>query len=114
MAVQLVTVSGGPHFVMTFGRVQHPVDPTDLEAIVLSHASMFGLTGATAARACGSLREASEAPYFFEGLIHFAARTAEAQATDDGEAWGERIDREMRAGRHLYYLGSPDELTQVD
>lgn len=107
VAVELITPTGGPHFVVTFGRIQNRVDPAELEAIVLSHASTFGLGHATAARVCGSLQEARGAPYFFEALIDFGAAMAGVRANDDPDEWRDGIDAEMRSGRGLYYLGDP-------
>ena len=75
---------------------------------MLEKASKFGLDDAISARLCGSLHEAKEAPYFFEALIEFSAKVAVAQLEPDRGAWRTTIDREMRDGRHLYYLGDPD------
>ena len=107
VAVEVITPTGGPHFIVTFGRIQHRVDPSELEAIVLGNVSKFGLGHATAVRVCGSLQEAREAPYFFEALIDYGAEMAAARSTEDVAGWRERIDAEMRTGRHLCYLGDP-------
>lgn len=111
VAVEVVTTIGGPYYFVTFGRVQDLVDPTELEAIVLAHATGFAIRGeATAARVCGSLQEAREAPYFFEALIDFGAALATARSDPDVDRWRAATDAEMRAGRHLYYLGDPEAL----
>lgn len=108
VAVELIARSGVKHHVITFGRIQDPVDPEALVEIVIGRASMFGLGDAVSARVCGSLQEAKEAPYFFEALIDFGARLARAALEVDWELWRATTDREMRDGRHLYYLGDPD------
>ena len=108
VAVELVAPSGVEHHVVTFGRVQDPVDPAPLIELVLDHASKFGLDGAVSARICGSLQEAKEAPYFFEALIAFSTKMAAAALEDDHDRWRTTTDREMRDGRHLYYLGDPE------
>jgi hypothetical protein len=78
-----------------------------VESIVHARATCFGLGHATAAQVCWSLRDARDAPYFYEALIDFAAELA-ARKNSDFEAWRERTDQEMRAGQHLWYLGDPE------
>lgn len=109
VAVEAITPSGGPHFVMTFGRVQDATDPAALEEIVLAQAGAFGLGDATGARVCRSLQEASSAPYFFEAIISFSAAMADARSVDDFSRWRNTTDAAMREGRHLYYLGGPTD-----
>jgi hypothetical protein len=106
VAVELKTPSGVPHCVMTFGRIQEAVDPTDVESIVLEHASRIGLSEATSAEVCWSLRDARDAPYFYEALVDFAASLA-AREHQDYEERRERTDRQMHAGEHLWYCGDP-------
>lgn len=108
VAVELMAPSGVKHHIVTFGRIQDPVDPEALIDLVLEKASRFGLEDAITARVCGSLQEAKAAPYFFEALIDFGARMAVARRELDWDAWRTAIDREMREGRHLYYLGDPE------
>lgn len=109
IAVEIVDHSGVKHHVITFGRVQDPVDPTAVVEIVLGAASRFGLDDSVAARLCTSLQEAKGAPYFYEAVIEFSAKRAEAAIESDRGRWRARTDREMREGRHLYYLGHPIE-----
>lgn len=107
MAVELKTPAGGPYFVMTFGRIQDPVDPCELEAIVLKHASNIGLSHATSAEVCWSLRDARDGPYFYEALLFFAAELAKVPSRRY-ERWRRRTAREMSKGKHLWYLGRPE------
>jgi hypothetical protein len=107
VAVELETQSGDTHYVVTWGRVQHTVDPTELETLVLDASAKF-VPDALAARACTSLSDARDAPYFYEALIHFASEIAKRDiAPTPFDEWAPRTDAEMRAGRHLYYLGRP-------
>jgi hypothetical protein len=102
VAVRLHT--GESRFFMTWGRIQDKVDPQRLEALVLRHARTCDLGGIpTEASVCLSLREASEAPYFYEGLLNFA-RAARPDAAAYA-AWQDAIAADMQRGRHLYYLG---------
>lgn len=105
IAVRLTLASGEQRFVVTWGRNQDAVDPGPVEQIVLERSSGFSL-GSEAVRAevCATLQEARDQPYFFEALFDFSHR----RIPDDGhEAWRSEIDRRMRAGKELYYLGRP-------
>jgi hypothetical protein len=111
VAVELNTESGGGHFVVTWGRVQHTMDPTELESLVLDASAKF-VPDAVSARLCTSLRDARDAPYFYEALIHFASEIAKRDvAPTPFDEWAHRTDAEMRDGRHLYYLGHPADRT---
>jgi hypothetical protein len=111
VAVELETESGDTHFVVTWGRLQHTVDPTELEALVLDASAKF-VPDAVAARTCTSLGVARDAPYFYEALIHFASEIAKRDvAPTPFDEWAHRTDAEMREGRHLYYLGHPADTT---
>ena len=106
VAVELTTASGDVRYVVTWGRIQHRTESEPLEVIALANAGKFGVT-AIAARVCHSLQDARDAPYFFEALIHFSAGIASRDADGDLREWERRTDSEMRAGRHLCYLGDP-------
>jgi hypothetical protein len=108
VAVELVTPSGVHHYIVTFGRIQDPVDPAPLGQLVRQHASKFGLGDATSVRVCGSLQEARRAPYFYEALIRFGAEMAASRRTDDHAGWVATIDHKMRDGQLLHYLGDPE------
>jgi hypothetical protein len=116
VAVEVLAPSGGPFFVMTFGRVQESVDPSQLEEIVLENAPRFsGIDDPTSARVCWSLRIARDAPYFYECLIEAAAELAVTPTRGlRYKRWRQRTDREMRAGQHLWYLGDPSRVPDRD
>ena len=103
IAVRLTLASGEERFVVTWGRIQDTVDPAPVEQIVLERSTGFSL-GSEAVRAemCATLQEARDQPYFFEALFDFSQRRI---PVDGYEAWRSEIDRRMRAGKELYYLG---------
>jgi hypothetical protein len=104
VAVELLLKGGRKRYVLTWGRVQHPVDGAALEAIVLKHASKFALGGvARKARLCRSLRDAARQPYFHEAL--FAMARVRTPSGRGSTAWKKNVDRRMRRGLDLYYLG---------
>jgi hypothetical protein len=106
VAVAVTLDDGSDVYFMTWGRIQEPVDPTQLEALVLSHASTFALGGrAVSARVCPSLQEAREQPYFFEAIFEFA-RDARGMF-DDYDKWRSERSAAMDAGKDLYFLGRP-------
>jgi hypothetical protein len=106
VAVAIRLSDGQERFFLTWGRIQHVVDPGPLAALILQHATNYDLGGtATKARVCWSLAEAQDALYFFEGLIHFASQYREQVPY---ETWRAKVADEMEEGQHLYYLGGPD------
>jgi len=108
VAVRVTLENGRERYVMTWGRIQHPVDPSDLELLVLAFASRqtFGAP-AVHAHLCSSLRDAADQPYFFEGLWEFSQTKV---PYGRGYArWRKRVDAAMRAGSHIYVLGRVDD-----
>jgi len=99
VAVAVHLDTGQRRFFMTWGRIQDTVNSTALEDLVLKHAAGCDLGGVpTRAETCSSLRDASDAPYFFEALIDFAREPW----PEHYDAWRSRIAQEMSVGKHLY------------
>ena len=108
VAVRVRLLSGEARYFITYGRIQDPVDPAPLEEIVLRQAGKYSLEGdAVSAELCTSLREASDEPRFYEALYIFSQEPIPFAPGRKREKWRQRIDREMRGGKHLYYLGAP-------
>ena len=104
VAVEVTTAEGPRCWFVTWGRIQDPVDPAPLEALVLRVADHFALPGTpVSARVCDTLQEAREAPLFFEALFEFAQRPI--PFGDGYEAWRERADRLMQEGKEVYAVG---------
>ncbi|MEV6931629.1 hypothetical protein AB0M46_45045 [Dactylosporangium sp. NPDC051485] len=109
IAVRVTLEDGAERYFLTWGRIQHAVDPEPVCALVLKWAGQFGLGGRpVSAQLCGTLREAADsgsAPYFFECLLELARRPA---ADDPGyPQWRASIAAEMEQGRAIYYCGRP-------
>jgi len=101
VAVEVRLKGGGKRYFMTWGRVQEAVDGSALESIVLDQCPTFDLGGvAVKARLCDTLQDASREPYFFEALVYFSQ-----QRPSRTETWRTSMDRKMRRGKELYYLG---------
>lgn len=104
VAVRVTLESGVHRYFVTWGRIQDAVDPTELERIVLDRCSGFSLGGtAVAAELCDSLQAAKGERYFFEALFEFGQRRI--PFGEGYEAWRQDMDRAMRAGKQLYFLG---------
>lgn len=105
VAVEVTTDSGTRCYFLTWGRIQDPVDPEPLEAIVMEHAHRFATPGAPlSTRVCGTLQDAAEAPRFFEYFFGFCQeRIPFGRWTY--QRWRKRTDAEMRAGKHLAFCG---------
>ncbi len=104
VAVELTTADGHVCYLVTWGRIQSPVEPEPLEALILGVADHFAVRGTPEkARLCWSLKDAREAPYFYEALLHFAHRPI---PFGTGYAkWRKRMDRRMRRGQEIYFVG---------
>jgi hypothetical protein len=103
VAVRVTLSNRVQRYFLTWGRIQHLVDGRELERIVLEHAGDQLEGTPTRAELCPYLRDAAAEPYFFEGLWHFS--TEKIPFDRRYRRWRRRIDREMRQGRHLYFLG---------
>jgi hypothetical protein len=100
-------------FYMTWGRIQHAVDPEPLEQLVLRYCMRDDLGGnPLKARICRTLQEASHAPYFYEALFSFSQTPI--PFGDDYEAWRSALNERMQRGEELYYLGNPDRFANVE
>jgi hypothetical protein len=90
------------HYYITWGRI---FDPASAEAELLAMvASSMPSVGPGDGRICSLLREAAEAPYFYEALISFGRRPI--PLGDAYESWQEERRDAMRRGKEIYYLGS--------
>ena len=109
VAVAVELADRSKRFYLTWGRIQHAVDPEPLEQLVLKHCSGDDLGGEPInARVCLTLQEAVHAPYFYEGFFSFCQDPLPSE--DEYEAWRARMNQRMQQGEELYYLGNPDRL----
>jgi hypothetical protein len=105
VAVAVRLEDGTERFFLTWGRLQHVIDPAPLAAIVLRNAHRYALGGVpVGARVCWSLREARDAPYFYEGLLKMARRPIPFGR--GYERWKTRMAAAIEAGNELVYLGA--------
>lgn len=104
VAVRVLTETGKVTYFLTWGRIQDEVDPAPLEALILRVASHFKTPGrAVTAELCGSLQEASEAPYFYEHFFGFCQERVEVGK--DHDDWRQRMDQRMNAGYEIAGIG---------
>lgn len=107
IAVKVTLADGGERYFLTWGRIQDPVDPGPVCALVLRHARQFSLGGQPVeARICATLREAADTPYFYESLLSFARQPL----PDDQDHWRTHIAEEMDLGHEISYCGRPADL----
>jgi hypothetical protein len=105
VAIEVVTPPQR-HYFLTWGRIFDPVDGVELLATIEAHLGQVGLNKkeVTASRVCSTLQEASQALYFFEGLISFSHRPI--PFGDGYELWRKKKQSQMEEGREIYYLGA--------
>ncbi len=113
IAVEVTTEDGHRAYFMTWGRIQDAVDPEPIERLMLKVADKFALGGvASSARLCDSLREARDAPYFYEALIAFAHQPI--PFGPDYAKWRRRLQRRMRNGKDIYFMGPWGSHSEAD
>jgi len=104
VAVAVELEDGTARYFLTWGRIQHVVDPAALEQIVLEHATRFDLGAIPIkARLCRSLQDAAHEPYFYECFFEMCQQ--KIPFGDNYSEWKSEMDEEMRDGRELFYLG---------
>lgn len=102
VAVQLDT--GEVRYFITWGRIQHAVDPQPLANLILEQSHHFALGGtALTACVCTTLQEAALQPLFYEALFTFAQR--KIPFGSEYQEWCEEMNRRMQDGKEMYLLG---------
>ncbi len=100
----------GKNFFLTLGKYYWQADLDEIAQIVLRKSKGYALDGdPVEAEVCYSLLDASREPYFFEALFELSQlRLPDLADLDAAEAADstKRLRKEVRGGRHLYYLGS--------
>lgn len=113
VAIAVELEGGAKRFYMTWGRIQHTVDPEPLEQLVLRYCVRNDLGGKPLkARMCRTLQEASHAPYFYEALCAFSQ--THIPIGEHYKSWRSELNERMQRGEELYYLGNPDRLANVE
>jgi hypothetical protein len=104
VAVQVRLNDGTSRYLMTWGRIQDPVDPGGLEEVIRGSLDGFALGGDPVSVAlCPSLQDAAGAEYFFEALVAIARQPI---PFGDGYAeWVREKDQRMRQGKDIWFLG---------
>ena len=107
IAVAVELVSGEQRYFLTWGRIQDKVDPQPVAALVLALSYRFALGGGVgvSAHVCGSLLEASTAPYFYEYFFMMCQQRIPF-GRYSYPRWRRAMDAKMRDGKELYFLGN--------
>ncbi len=111
VAVEVMLTTGNRRYFITWGRIQDPVNPDPLCALVRRHADDGPLEGIVeSARLCGALREAADsgdAPYFYECFSAFCRRPIPFGS--EYESWRRQRHQAMTAGKEIADCGAPVE-----
>jgi hypothetical protein len=109
VAVEMRLASGQSRYFLTWGRIQHAVNPQPLSDLVLRASRSFSLGGTpVSARVCNTLREAAEspdAPYFYECYLDFCHKPIPFGHAYI--AWRAATDKAMQTGHEIAYCGRP-------
>lgn len=113
VAVEVMLTTGHRRYFVTWGRIQDPVNPDPLCALVLRHADSGPLKGLVkSARVCATLREAADstdAPYFYECFFAFCRRPI--SFGPDYQSWRRQRHEAMTAGKEIADCGEPADRT---
>ena len=113
VAVEVRLTNGESRYFLTWGRIQHPVDPAPVEEVVLGSCENFALGGvAASAHLCDSLQAARDQPYFYE--CFFLMCQERIPFGPRYQAWKRRIAEAMEKGRQICYLGSTTKPTGAE
>ncbi|HEX4204095.1 MAG TPA: hypothetical protein VHZ51_07825 [Ktedonobacteraceae bacterium] len=105
VAVRVELQDGTYRFFLTWGRIQERVDPEPLEQLIFDHCEAFDLGGTPIkASLCCTLQEAISAPYFYEYFFMMGQQTI--PFGKNYNKWRKQMDKKMRDGKELYYLGN--------
>jgi hypothetical protein len=106
VALRADFANGETRYFITWGRIFHPVDPTELMKAAWPHLSKFQLPASVVSLSvCDSLQEAAGERYFYEALFQFSQR-----AIPFGSAyrsWAARTRRQLLSREQISYLGNP-------
>ena len=94
----------GTHYVLTWGRVFDVIDPAELEEVVTMHALSFGILDPRKARVCESLKDASNAKYFYEAFYDISQEKIPLGKSTFPK-WRALMRKELKAGKQIWYCG---------
>src|SRR5687768_3255609 len=106
VAVTIELEDGARRYFLTWGRIQDAVDPEPLEQIILARSTGFSLSGRPVkAELCASLQEAARESHFYE--CYFGMCQAKIPFGKKYWKWRKKMDKQMRRGKEIWYLGRP-------
>jgi hypothetical protein len=104
VAVELELDNAEKRYFLTWGRIQHRIDPAPLEALILRVSPHFSIGGKPVrARLCATLHEAAGEPFFFEYFFAMCQKKIPFGPRYDN--WRAKIDRAMNEGKEICFLG---------
>jgi hypothetical protein len=103
LAVAVKLTNGQMNFFLTLGKPFYRRRLDEIAKLVFDRSEKFSLDGSPQeTEVCYSLFDASNEPYFFEGLTSLVGTISKIRTKKDLI----RIKRECQDGQHLYFLGS--------
>src|SRR3954463_7213484 len=90
-------------YLLTWGRVFDPVDPSTLLKAIEEGLISFGLKSIPPPELCASLSEGAKEKYFYEGLIAFARKPIPFGRTTY-RAWATKMQRAIRSGKEIFVI----------
>ncbi len=98
-----VSVKRKNYYFLTWGRIFHPVDSTQLLEVIKPHLKSYALENFTAIELCDSLQEASSGEYFYEGLFNLSQ--TKIPFGKNYPKWKVKMVKALKAGKEIYFLG---------
>lgn len=98
-----VFVKRKTYYFLTWGRIFHPVDPTQLLEVIKPHLKSYDLEKFTAIELCDSLQEASLERYFYEAF--FMMSQTKIPFGKNYPKWKTKMTKSLKAGKEIHFLG---------
>ena len=105
VGIRIVDAKRGERALLSWGRIFDRVDPNQLLTRIRSILPGMGYHDVVELTLCDELSELRDFGYFYEGLIHFAARAASPEDVQRDLCMLASDDAELR--KSLYFLGPP-------
>ena len=105
VAARVRLTDGSSRYFMTWGRIQHAVDPMAVEQILWAALPGFALGGVPqSVQLCRSLQEAADSEFFFEALVSIAREPIPFGPSY--QEWVAEKNQRMISGKDIWYLGA--------
>ncbi|MBP6869902.1 hypothetical protein KBC04_03405 [Candidatus Babeliales bacterium] len=103
VGIKFIDREEGQGAVITWGRLFHPVDDSELLVLVQKKLFHYGVKNIESIELCYALFEISNQPYFYECLSYFIQHPI--PRGNKYESWARKKRKALRKGQDISFLG---------